>query len=507
MTGSRRTSFRLDISKKVVTAVANSNDPDRVPHDSRAVAAWSAAYSQLKLQLDEPTFKTWVQDATLVRVEPPNRFVIGVANELARDMMQHRLARSIAKLLGDLYREPVDLEFVVRKPHAAETTPDTTMPLFALLAQEELASQAKAAATASGGSARRGDYNLASPARPDLPVSELNPRYTLDRFVTGNENQLAYVAARTVAEHPAAAYNPLYIHGGVGVGKTHLLQAIAHACRAQGRRAIYISSEVFTNDLVDAIRNRTTALFRERYRTADVLLVDDIQFFSGKEATQEEFFHTFNALMTFNKQVVIASDRPPRELALLEDRLKSRFECGLLVDVQPPELETRIAILQQWAAERGVLVPHEVIERIAQRSASNVRELEGAFNKMVATSQFVGGAVTQDLADDVLDTFHRPRYQITVEGVIAATARQYGLAPADLIGPARTNRVSEARQVAMYIARELTTVSLPQLGEAFGGRKHSTVIYACRAVEEALPYDDRLATILDDLRRQLTLAR
>jgi chromosomal replication initiator protein len=289
----------------------------------------------------------------------------------------------------------------------------------------------------------------------------------------------------------------------VGMGKTHLLQAIAHACIARGLRALYIPSEVFTNDLIDAIRNRSTAMFRERYRSADVLLVDDIQFMAGKESTQEEFFHTFNALVTYNKQVVLASDRPPHLLATLEDRLRSRFAGGLVVDIQPADLETRIAILQLWAQERAVDLPIETAEALAMRAPNNCRELEGVFNQLVAKARLNRGALTVDAAYATVEAFERPREYLTLARLLDATARYYGVTTGDLTGQKRSSRINTARQVAMFLARDLLELSLTQIGEAFGGRSHSTVLHGCNKMAEELDHDTRLRSAVDLIKRQL----
>jgi len=387
------------------------------------------------------------------------------------------------------------------------------MPLFRLLHADAPAAAAPAPSTAdrtgaAGGSAEPRPplhQRLARPKREDLPESILNPRFTLTRFVAGLENVFVYNAARSVFERPDEAYNPLFIYGDSGTGKTHLLQAIAHECIGRGMKALYISSEAFTNDLVEALRERRMAMFRERYRTVDVLLVDDIQFIAGKEATQEEFFHTFNTLHAFNKQVVLASDRHPRELTTLEDRLRSRFGSGLISDLQPPGFETRLAILRNWSLEKGVFLPREVLHLLAGRAQASVRDLEGIFTQIVAHAQIDSAPIDETAALGILDGFHRPRqHGVTVQRVLETVAKQFHLHPTDLIGPRRTERINQARQIAMYLARELTTASLPQIGDAFGGRKHSTVAHACKQVAQQLACDRELTAILRDARIQLT---
>ncbi len=451
--------------------------------------AWNAAFHQLEMQLDRASFDTWVRGATLLGCED-SVFVVGVRNSYARDMLQHRLYRNLRRVVSDVYGKAVELRFEVNKIPEVSEVVEADMPLFRLLAQRELDAETPAPL----------HERVARPQRPELPESELNPRFTFDRFVVGTENQMVFSAARAVAELPAVSYNPFFIYGGVGIGKTHLVQSIASACQLRGMRVIYIPSEVFTNDLVDSIRQRSTAMFREKYRSADVLLVDDIQFISGKESTQEEFFHTFNALYTFNKQIVLASDRHPHELETLEARLRSRFEGGLVIDIQPPGFETRVAILRDWAQERGLTISTKVLELIASRVKSNVRELEGIFNQMIATQQITRGSLTADLAEDLLDGYRRPRYQITLSHVLEMVANHYSLPVTDLTGPRRSGMINQARQVAMFLSREVTTSSLPQIGDAFGGRKHSTVLHSCNKIAEEIEHNSILRAIVQDIR-------
>lgn len=460
-------------------------------------SAWNIAHSQLEIQLDRASFDTWLRAAVFLGYETApwdsgadGVFVIGVPNTYARDMLQYRLYRDVRRVVSDVCGERVELRFEVHKP-AQRAQEDDELPLFKLMAQQEEAA------------AHPLHQQVSRPQRPDLPESELNPRLRFDRFIANSNNRMAMEAALAVAEHPGSLYNPLVLHGGVGLGKTHLLQSIAHCCRERGQRAIYIPSEVFTNDLVDAIRERKTAMFRDKYRSADVLLVDDIQFIAGKESTQEEFFHTFNALFTFNKQVVLASDRHPSLLTTLEDRLRSRFSGGLAMDLQPPEFETRLAILQMWAAERGIQLDRIVAERVADKARTNVRELEGIFNQMVATAHISRRPLTHEMADGVLEGYRRPRHHMTLSRVLDVTARAHNVSVAELIGPKRTARLTQARQIAMYLAREVTMASLPQIGEAFGGRAHSTVLHSCNKVAEDMLVDDLLRQAVQQIQQQL----
>lgn len=459
--------------------------------------AWNAAFHQLEMQLDRASFETWLRGAALLDVESLDgetaTFVIGVRNSYARDMLQHRLYRNVRRVLSDVYGKSVELRFEVEKPaDAAPAAQDDEMPLFRLLAQQDPAAPPVPL-----------HEQVARPQRPELPESELNPRFTFDRYIAANENATIYAAAQAVVERPAGAYNPFFIYGGVGLGKTHLLQAIAHACQARNLRVIYIPSEVFTNDLVDSIRQRSQAMFRDKYRSVDVLLVDDIQFISGKESTQEEFFHTFNALYTFNKQIILASDRHPRELETLEARLRSRFEGGLVMDIQPPSFETRMAILDSWASERNVLLPRHVAEMIAGRAKLNVRELEGIFNQVVATSQLTRQPLSAGATEHILDGFRRPREHVTLAQVVELTARHHGLSIDDLVGKRRTGAINQARQIAMYLAREFTSASLPQIGDAFGGRTHSTVLHSCNKIADDVLHDAQVRTIVQDIRKRL----
>ncbi len=457
--------------------------------------AWNIAFSQLEIQLDRASFETWLRGAVFLGCTEDGSYRIGVANAYARDMLQHRLYREIRRVLGDVLGDRVELTFEVNKFDPVPAA-DDELPLFRLLNRQPELPPTETSAPLY--------QQVSRPQRPDLPESELNPRFTFDRFMNNQANRMTYEAALAVAEHPATQYNPFFVYGGVGLGKTHLLQSIAHVCRARHMRVIYIPSEVFTNDLVDAIRQRTTAMFREKYRSADVLLVDDIQFIAGKESTQEEFFHTFNALYTYNKQVVLASDRPPTELVTLEDRLRSRFAGGLVMDLQPPEYETRVAIVKMWAQERDINLPVNVAEIIAEKSRTNIREMEGIFNQLAATTHLSRRPVTIDMAESALVGYRRPRHhQLTMARVLTATAEYYHLAVADLVGPRRTARINQARQIAMYLAREVTMASLPQIGDAFGGRTHSTVLHSCNKVASDLAADELLRADVDAIQAVL----
>lgn len=468
--------------------------------------AWDAAYNQLELQLDRATFETWLRSAIFIRVDDDGLFIIGVHNSYAQDMLQHRLYRNVCRVLSDVRGEHTDLRFIIQKEEkkAASDGDDDEPPLFRFLAQQN---QLPDLPETSRQPRQPSFFDSVAPQYADLPDNELNPRFTFDRMVVNQSNRIVYEAALAVAEYPATVYNPLLIYGGVGLGKTHLLQSVAHVCIERGLRTVYIPSEAFTNDLISAIRQRTTAMFRDKYRSADVLLVDDVQFIGGKDSTQEEFFHTFNTLINFNKQIVMASDRHPRELKTLQDRLRSRFQGGLVADVQPPEYETRLAILQLWADEQNIKLEDQALHMIAERAPNNVRELQGVFNQVVAQTRFGGGSISQHGVATTIERFSQPRERVTLDGIIDATARKYNLEARHLVGKSRKAQVNKARQIAMYLCREMTEYSLPQIGEAFGGRSHTTVLHGVNKVEEQLAYDSVLEAQLLKLRQTIAQER
>ncbi len=344
----------------------------------------------------------------------------------------------------------------------------------------------------------------------ELPITSLNPKNVFDTFVVGNSNRFAHAAALAVAEVPAKAYNPLFIYGGVGLGKTHLMQAIGHQILARfgSLKVVYVSSETFTNDLINAIKDDKTPEFRAKYRTADVLLIDDIQFLKNKESTQEEFFHTFNTLHQADKQLVISSDRPPKDIPTLEDRLRSRFEWGLITDIQPPDLETRIAILRKKAQLDDLEIPHEVNLYMATQIQANIRELEGALTRVVAYSNFHNLPITVDLAaqclKDILSPIKPKRIDIPL--IMETVANYFGIRIDDLKSKKRTRELSYPRHIAMYLSRELTDLSLPKVGEAFGGRDHTTVIHGCDKISTELKNDQTLNSILTELTNRIRSA-
>jgi chromosomal replication initiator protein len=446
-----------------------------------AAKIWSAALGELQLQMTQATFETWLRDSKLLRYEE-GTFVVAVKSGYAKDWLENRLLTIVKRTLARLTGRTVGVTFVVGVEESLPETGDV-----ALL---------------NTGSAPPRPLSSHQPIRR-LWGGELNPRYTFDSFVVGPGNRLAHAASVAAAESPATAYNPLFMYGGVGLGKTHLLHAIGHACQVQGIGTLYVSSETFTNDLIEAIRSHTTEAFREKYRTADVLLVDDIQFIAGKESTQEEFFHTFNALHGVNKQIVLSSDRAPKALNTLEKRLRSRFEWGLIADVQPPDLETRIAILRSKAAYSGMFVPDEILSMIATHIQSNIRELEGALNQVVATARFAGKALTCELAETALGNLLTRRRELPPGEIIERVAHYFGLEVSQLKGRSRKRDIARPRQIAMYLIREETDMSLPQIGDLLDGRDHSTVLYGCERVAELLEEDVNFRREVNALRQQL----
>jgi len=335
-------------------------------------------------------------------------------------------------------------------------------------------------------------FSASSPVKSPEARARLNPKYTFENFVVGPNNNLAHAAAVAVAESPGNAYNPLFIYGGVGLGKTHLMHAVGHsvAQRFPEKKIEYVSTETFTNDLINAIREDRMTEFRDRYRSVDLLLVDDVQFIAGKERTQEEFFHTFNALYEARKQIILSSDRPPKDILTLEARLRSRFEWGLITDIQPPDLETRVAILKMNSEYRNMRIPEEVLEYIAKQITSNIRELEGALMRVIAYASLNGVQLSKAVATKALsDVFAASESSLGPEDILKAVAEYYNLKPEEIRGAGRRKEVVIPRQIAMYLIREMTHASLPEIGQFFDGRDHTTVLYAIQKIQESLDTD------------------
>lgn len=437
----------------------------------KADQAWQAALGQLEMDMPKAAYDTWVRDAEFLAYEDGS-FIVGVKNAYARDWLQNRLSSTVARMLSGMMNRSVEVKFVVWQ--GIEATVAHTEP-------EE---------------------------PPDEPINptrnpKLSQRYTFDTFMVGASNRLAHAASLAVAERPAQAYNPLFLYGGVGLGKTHLLQAIGNMCYQNGLEVLYVSSEEFTNDLINAIRTHTTQAFRDKYRRIDVLLIDDIQFIAGKESTQEEFFHTFNTLHGQDKQIVISSDRPPKALVTLEERLCSRFEWGLTADIQAPDFETRLAILQSKADRSGYQLPSDIIELIAKQVQSNIRELEGALTRVAAFANFSGQPLTRQLVETALADLLPRHSEVKPEEVVNIVARTFDVSVEQLKGRNRSRQIALPRQVAMYLLREEISLSLPQIGAVLGGRDHTTVMHGCEKIRELLERDDRLRRQVMNVREQI----
>jgi len=349
-------------------------------------------------------------------------------------------------------------------------------------------------------------FSASTPAKPQEARARLNPKYIFENFVVGQNNNLAHAAAVAVAESPGNAYNPLFIYGGVGLGKTHLMHAVGHsvAQRFPDKKIEYVSTETFTNELINAIREDRMTEFRDRYRSVDLLLVDDIQFIAGKERTQEEFFHTFNALYEARKQIILSSDRPPKDILTLEARLRSRFEWGLITDIQPPDLETRVAILKMNSEYRNMHIPEEVLEYIAKQITSNIRELEGALMRVIAYASLNGVQLSKAVAIKALsDVFSASETSQSPEEILKAVAEHYNLKLEELRGAGRRKEVVIPRQIAMYLIREMTHASLPEIGQFFDGRDHTTVLYAIQKIQESLDTDPSIQQAIKGIKERL----
>jgi chromosomal replication initiator protein len=444
---------------------------------------WSQVLERLQLQLSRPTFETWIKTASAEQLEN-HCLVICTPNPFARNWLQKYYVKTIADVVQDILGYPVEIHITVAKgdeSQFSEAEVSWSQPIEASVPE-------------------------IIPSNRPKP-SELNPKYVFSRFVVGSNSRMAHAAALAVAESPGREFNPLFLCGGVGLGKTHLMQAIGHyrleICADS--KIFYVSTEQFTNDLIASIRKDSMQSFREHYRAADVLLVDDIQFIEGKEYTQEEFFHTFNTLHEAGKQVVLASDRPPNQISRLQARLCSRFSMGLIADIQPPDLETRMAILQKKAEYENMRLPREVIEYIASNYTSNIRELEGALIRAVAYISISGLSMTVENIAPVLNPAS-DKVEASAEAVLMVVADAFDVAVEDLKGNSRRREISWARQIGMYLMRQYTELSLPRIGEEFGGKDHTTVIYSCDKIAQLRNSDPVLEQKLRQLSDRINLA-
>lgn len=438
---------------------------------------WAKTLETIKSELSEVSFNTWIKSCEPISISD-NTIKISVPNSFTQDILNKRYKDLVANSIKAVCSKLYNIEFVIfsetpEKEHIEEKTKKSK----AITVNDEMS-------------------------------STLNPKYTFDSFVIGNSNRFAHAASLAVAEAPAKAYNPLFIYGGVGLGKTHLMHAIGHYILEGNPNAkvVYVSSEKFTNELINSIKDDKNEEFRSKYRNVDVLLIDDIQFIAGKERTQEEFFHTFNALHDANKQIILSSDRPPKEIPTLEDRLRSRFEWGLIADIQVPDFETRMAILKKKADVENLNVANDVLGYIASKIKSNIRELEGALIRIIAYSSLTNREVSVDLAAEALKDIISKKQgkHITIDAIQDIVANYYNLRIEDLKSQRRTRSVAYPRQIAMYLSRKLTDMSLPKIGEEFGGRDHTTVIHAYEKISENLKTDDSLQHTIENITKKLT---
>ncbi|NLT42581.1 MAG: chromosomal replication initiator protein DnaA [Anaerolineae bacterium] len=440
-----------------------------------AAQLWQTAQGELQVQMTRAMYDTWLRNTEALSLED-GVLTVSVRNSFVKDWLENRLLDTVERVVASVTGQPLALQFVVDGGEREEAGAGLMAP-------------AEPARSNGAGRERQGRMG-----------SMLNPRYRFENFIVGPSNRMAHAASQAVAEHPATAYNPLFIYGGVGLGKTHLLNAAGHVPQERGYTILYVSSEEFTNDLINSIRNHTTDQFRDKYRSIDVLLIDDIQFIAGKEQTQEEFFHTFNTLHTANKQIILSSDRPPKAIPTLEERLRSRFEWGLTVDIQPPDLETRTAILRAKAEGLSVVVPPAVLDLIAEKVQSNIRELEGALNKVVAQAKLLSTPLSAALAEQVLTEMLGTKVVVDIPDIVDAVCKHYRLPAQAIYGRSRRADIALPRQIVMYLARAETNASLPQIGEALGGRDHTTVIYANDKISGLIESDQ-------DIRRDVMAVR
>ncbi|NET56743.1 MAG: chromosomal replication initiator protein DnaA [Symploca sp. SIO2E6] len=438
---------------------------------------WNQVLERLQLQLSRPTFETWIKSTSAQELEN-NCLVIRTPNPFARNWLQKYYITTITEVVEEILGQAVEIQLTATTEDDSEFDDnldlDWSLPVISSIA----------------------DSTAHNQPRP----TELNSKYVFSSFVVGSNNRMAHAASLAVAESPGREFNPLFLCGGVGLGKTHLMQAIAHyrldICPES--QIFYVSTEQFTNDLIGAIRQDSMESFREHYRAADVILVDDIQFIEGKEYTQEEFFHTFNTLHEAGKQVVLASDRPPNQMTRLQERLCSRFSMGLIADIQPPDLETRMAILQRKAEDKNIRLPRDVIEYIASNYTSNIRELEGALIRAVAHISISGLSMKVENIAPILNPPAKPAKALS-DVILTSVAEEFKVAVEDIKGSSRRREISLSRQVSMYLMRQHTDLSLPRIGEEFGGKDHTTVMYSCDKIAQLLKTDTALAQKLRHL--------
>lgn len=438
---------------------------------------WEKTLNIMKGELTEVSFNTWIKSAVPVSLTD-NTIKLSVPNNFTKEILETRYKDLIINAINIISSKKYNIDFSIM----TEETIDIEDP--------KLKKDSKNTVVVS-----------------DEMSATLNPKYTFDSFVIGNSNRFAHAASLAVAESPARAYNPLFIYGGVGLGKTHLMHAIGHYILQNNPKSkvVYVSSEKFTNELINSIRDDKNEDFRNKYRNVDVLLIDDVQFIAGKERTQEEFFHTFNALHEADKQIILSSDRPPKEIPTLEDRLRSRFEWGLIADIQPPDFETRIAILKKKADVEKLNISNDVMVYIATKIKSNIRELEGALIRIVAYSSLTNREISVDLASEALKDIisNKQTKQITIDLIQDVVCSYYNMRIEELKSQRRTRNVAYPRQIAMYLCRKLTDTSLPKIGEEFGGRDHTTVIHAYEKISEGIKHDETLQEAINEITKRI----
>lgn len=435
---------------------------------------WNSAITSIKREITPVSFNTFISTMEPLKIIE-NQVIFLVQNDFIKGIIEGRYLDIINSSINNVSGQQYIVKLVTSKDEIKEEQKKVTKKK----AKESI-----------------------------IPNSNLNPKYTFDSFVIGNSNRFSHAACVAVAEAPAKSYNPLFLYGGVGLGKTHLMQAIGHHILKYNEDStiVYVSSEKFTNELINSIKDDKNEEFRNKYRNVDVLLIDDIQFIAGKERTQEEFFHTFNALHEANKQIIISSDRTPKEIPTLEDRLRTRFEMGLITDIQPPDFETRVAILRKKAQVENIDIKNEVMNYIAKNIKSNIRELEGALTRVIAYSSLTNKPVNVDLAKEALKDIVRPNRptEVNADLIKEFVAREFNIKMSDFASKKRTRAIAYPRQIAMYICRELTDMSLPKIGDAFGGRDHSTVIHAHEKIASDITKDQnfkkRIINLISDIR-------
>jgi len=454
-----------------------------------SIQLWNSLLERVKADVNEQIFNAWFIPMTPFSLFE-DKLVLAVPNDFFKEWVLERYSKLIKSHLQKITSKNIDIEFVV-------STNQETQPL---------SQAAKQTAAPSGAKEKKSWFRsvFSKPSEEQLrQETGINPKYSFDNFVVGASNRFAYAAAMAIVESPARAYNPLFIYGGVGMGKTHLMHSIGNELikKSITTKILYISSEEFTNQLITAIQKRTTQNFRQRYRHVDVLLIDDIHFIAGKESTQEEFFHTFNSLYDAHKQIIISSDRSPKEIPTLEDRLVSRFEWGLITDIQLPDFETRIAILRKKSEQETIYLPDDLFFFLAEKIKTNIRELEGALIRVVAYSKLMNRAVSVELAQEVLrGMIIEGEKKIGVPLIQNKVAEYFDISPHDMKAKKRTKAIAYPRQIAMYLSRDMTDLSLPEIGHFFGGRDHTTVLHACEKIEKSIKSDDKAKWLVHKLR-------